>query len=46
MAGKKEKIDRVLMPEQDPDVRRRNFEEVPMGLTEEMAMTEAKRCLQ
>ncbi len=34
------------MPEQDPDVRRRNFEEVPLGLTEEMAMTEAKRCLQ
>ncbi len=46
MAGKKVKADRVLMPEQDPDVRRRNFEEVPMGLTEEMAITEAKRCLQ
>jgi len=46
MADKKEKIDRVKMPEQDPDVRRRNFEEVPLGLTEEMAMTEAKRCLQ
>ncbi len=44
--AKKEKIDRVKMPEQDPDVRRRNFEEVPLGLTEEMAMTEAKRCLQ
>jgi glutamate synthase (NADPH/NADH) small chain len=27
--AKKEKIDRVKMPEQDPDVRRRNFEEVP-----------------
>jgi glutamate synthase (NADPH/NADH) small chain len=46
MAEKKEKIARVKMPEQDPDVRRRNFEEVPLGLTEEMAMTEAKRCLQ
>ncbi len=34
------------MPEQDPDVRRRNFQEVPTGLTPEMAMTEAKRCLQ
>lgn len=34
------------MPEQDPDVRRRNFEEVPLGLTPEMAMTEASRCLQ
>ena len=44
--AKKEKIDRVKMPEQDPDVRRRNFEEVPLGLTEEMAMTEAQRCLQ
>ncbi len=46
MAEKKEKIERVIMPEQDPDVRRRNFEEVPIGLTEEMAMKEAKRCLQ
>lgn len=46
MAEKKEKIARVKMPEQDPDVRRRNFEEVPMGLSEKMAMTEAKRCLQ
>ncbi|MCF8089504.1 MAG: NAD(P)-binding protein, partial [Desulfotignum sp.] len=46
MAEKKVKIDRAKMPEQDPDVRRRNFEEVPMGLSEQMAMTEAKRCLQ
>jgi len=46
MADKKVKADRALMPEQDPDVRRRNFEEVPLGLTEEMAITEAKRCLQ
>jgi len=35
MAGKKEKVARALMPEQDPDVRSRNFEEVPLGLTEE-----------
>ncbi len=34
------------MPEQDPNVRRRNFEEVPLGLTEELAMAEAKRCMQ
>ncbi len=34
------------MPEQDPDVRRRNFKEVPLGLTPDMAGTEAKRCLQ
>jgi glutamate synthase (NADPH/NADH) small chain len=46
MAEKKVKVDRVMMPEQDPDVRRRNFMEVPLGLSEEMAITEAKRCLQ
>ncbi|WP_022668090.1 NADPH-dependent glutamate synthase [Desulfospira joergensenii] len=46
MASKKEKADRAVMPEQDPDVRRRNFIEVPLGLTEEMAMVEASRCLQ
>lgn len=34
------------MPEQDPDVRRRNFDEVPLGLTPEMAIKEAGRCLQ
>ena len=43
---KKIKVDRARMPEQDPDVRRRNFEEVPLGLTPEMAMLEASRCLQ
>ena len=44
--GKKEKAPRAKMPEQAPEVRRRNFEEVPLGLTEEMAITEASRCLQ
>ncbi len=34
------------MPEQAPDVRRRNFDEVPLGLTVEMAQAEASRCLQ
>ncbi len=43
---KKIKVPRAKMPEQDPDVRRRNFQEVPHGLTPEMAMTEASRCLQ
>ena len=43
---KKEKLARVTMPEQDPEVRRRNFKEVPLGLTDEMAMAEASRCLQ
>ena len=44
--AKKEKTPRAKMPEQDPNVRRRNFEEVPLGLTPEMAMVEAARCLQ
>ena len=34
------------MPEQDPRVRARNMDEVALGYTAEMAMTEAKRCLQ
>ena len=33
------------MPEQDPKVRARNFEEVTLGYTEEMAINEAQRCL-
>ena len=33
------------MPEQDPNVRNKNFLEVTMGYTEEMAMEEASRCL-
>ena len=43
---KKIKVLRAKMPEQGPDVRRRNFEEVPLGLTPEMAILEASRCLQ
>ena len=43
--SKKIKTPRAKMPEQDPDKRRRNFDEVPLGLTEEMAMVEAERCL-
>ena len=43
---KKVKVPRAKMPEQDPDVRRRNFDEVPLGLTPEMAILEASRCLQ
>ena len=45
-APKKEKIPRQKMPEQAPKVRARNFDEVPLGYTEEMAMKEAERCLQ
>lgn len=33
------------MPEQDPNVRNKNFLEVSMGYTEEMATEEASRCL-
>ena len=33
------------MPEQDPKVRARNFGEVALGYTEEMARSEAARCL-
>ena len=43
---KKEKISRQPMPEQKPEIRRRNFEEVPMGYTPELARQEAERCLQ
>jgi glutamate synthase (NADPH) small chain len=37
---------RVAMPEQDPEIRRRNFLEVPTGYTMEMAQQEASRCIQ
>ena len=43
---KKEKIPRQPMPEQDPQIRKRNFEEVPLGYTKELAVKEAERCLQ
>ena len=37
--------EKVKMPEQDPNVRNKNFEEVATGYTLEMAMEEAKRCV-
>ncbi|MCX5844155.1 MAG: FAD-dependent oxidoreductase, partial [Deltaproteobacteria bacterium] len=43
---KKEKIPRQAMPEQDPKKRITNFDEVPYGYMAEIAMTEAKRCIQ
>ncbi len=46
MAEKKGQIPRQAMPEQKPEVRRRNFDEVPLGYTPELAMKEASRCLQ
>jgi len=33
------------MPEQEPQIRARNFKEVTLGYTKEMAMEEAQRCL-
>ena len=33
------------MPVQDPDVRNKNFEEVALGYTYDMAVNEARRCL-
>lgn len=33
------------MPSQEPNVRNKNFKEVAIGYTEEMAIDEAKRCL-
>ena len=37
--------EKVKMPEQATDVRNRNFEEVALGYTAEMAMEEAARCM-
>ena len=39
-------LTKTPMPEQDPNVRNHNFQEVALGYTAEMAMEEAKRCLQ
>ena len=44
--AKKEKIPRQPMPEQEPKVRAKNFDEVPTGQSAETAMKEAARCLQ
>ena len=37
--------EKVKMPEQDPNVRNKNFEEVATGYTAEMALEEATRCI-
>ncbi len=36
---------KVPMPQQDPNVRNKNFDEVATGYTAEMAMEEASRCI-
>lgn len=40
------KIPRQVMPEQDSNDRRNNFNEVNLGFTEELAKMEAMRCIQ
>ncbi len=37
---------KTAMPEQDPKIRASNFGEVALGYTEQMARSEAERCLQ
>ena len=39
------RLDKNEMPSQDPNVRNKNFEEVALGYTAEMAVNEAKRCV-
>jgi len=42
---KKEKVPRHKMPEQEPHLRIRNFDEVPLGYTVPQAIAEAQRCI-
>ena len=44
--SKKEKLLRVVMRQQDPKIRITNFQEVSLGLTEDMVELETQRCLQ
>jgi len=39
-------LQKVAMPEQDPLVRNKNYQEVALGYSAEMAVEEATRCLQ
>ncbi len=39
-------LKKVAIPEQDPQLRNKNFAEVSIGYTPQMAMEEAARCLQ
>ena len=41
--GKNMSMTKVVMPEQEPNVRNKNFKEVALGYTKEMAMEEAGR---
>jgi glutamate synthase (NADPH/NADH) small chain len=44
-AKERTSLERVEMPEQDPLVRNKNIVEVNLGVTEQMAVAEAHRCL-
>jgi glutamate synthase (NADPH/NADH) small chain len=48
MAEEKKKLDLVrrTIPKQPPEIRRHNFDEVALGYAAEMAIEEAKRCIQ
>ena len=39
------KMEKTAMPEQKPEIRNKNFEEVAIGYSDEMAREEAARCL-
>ncbi len=39
-------IPRQVMPEQEADVRKKNFNEVALGFTEELAAAESSRCIE
>src|SRR5512146_2344920 len=43
---KKLDLRRREMPKQSPEIRSHNFSEVALGYTPELAMAEARRCLQ
>lgn len=45
MAERNMDMKKCPMPVQDPDVRNKNFNEVALGYTYEMAVNEARRCL-
>jgi len=38
-------LNKVKMPEQEPDIRNKNFKEVTLGYEDAMAIEEAQRCL-
>lgn len=39
-------LKKLAMPEQEPQIRNKNFDEVALGYTAEMAVEEAQRCIQ